>query len=55
MIDWLRSEMEKDKVGLELSKKEFINEIKSINKTHIFKEKPKLTLWQRIKTVLTGI
>ena len=51
-LDWLKSEIEKDKFELEREKKDLIKSIKSINKEEIIQPKIKLTLWQKIKKVL---
>jgi hypothetical protein len=51
-LDWLKSEIEKDKVELEREKNALINSIKSVNKDEIIQPKNKLTLWQKIKKVL---
>ena len=51
-LDWLRSEIEKDKVQLEKEKLQFINSIKTLNKEELVKPVKKLTLWQKIKKVL---
>lgn len=51
-IDWLKSEIEKDKVELEAQKKKLIESIKGINKEDIVKPVETLTLWQKIKKVL---
>jgi len=51
-LDWLKSEIEKDKVDLEREKNALINSIKSVNKDEIIQPKNKLTLWQKIKKVL---
>jgi hypothetical protein len=51
-LDWLKSEIEKDKVDLENGKLKFIESIKSIPKTEIITPKKKLTLWEKIKKVL---
>lgn len=51
-IDWLKSEIEKDKVELEVQKKKLIESIKGINKEDIVKPVETLTLWQKIKKVL---
>lgn len=53
-IDWLKNEVEKDRVELEKEKKEFIESIKGIKKEEIVKPEEELTLWKRIKKVLTG-
>lgn len=56
MQEWLKNEVEKDKKDIEKEKLKFLNEIKTLNKEDLFpqKNKVKLTLWQRIKKVLTG-
>jgi len=51
-IDWLKSEIEKDKVELEAQKKQLIESIKGISKEDIVKPVETLTLWQKIKKVL---
>ena len=51
-IDWLKSEIEKDKVELEAQKKQLIESIKGINKEDIVKPVETLTLWRKIKKVL---
>lgn len=53
-LNWLRNEIEKDKVELEKEKKEFIDSIKNAKKEDIIQKEDKLTLWKRIKQVLTG-
>lgn len=55
-VDWLKGEIEKDKIELERDKLKFIEQIKKIDKTQIL-PKPvqvkKLTLWERITKVMT--
>jgi uncharacterized protein YacL (UPF0231 family) len=53
-IDWLKNEIEKDRVQLETEKKKLIDSIKEFNKEDIILPKKKLTLWMRIKKVLMG-
>ena len=54
-LDWLQSEMNKDKVELDREKIKFISEIKKIKKEEIFsKEVEKPNLWKRIIKVLMG-
>ncbi len=53
--DWYNNEIEKDKLELEVEKKQFIDEIKKIKKEEIFpepKKQEKLTLWKRIKKTM---
>lgn len=52
LLNWLNSEIEKDNKDLEVDKKKFIQEIKSLKKEDIFK-KEKLTFWQRVKKVFS--
>ena len=51
-LDWLRSEIEKDKIDLENDKKKLIESIKSQTITEIVKPKEKQTIWMKIKKVL---
>lgn len=51
---WLMNEIKKDEEDLEREKLEFINKIKNLKKENILPDKPKkLSLWQRIKMILT--
>lgn len=55
-VDWLNSEIEKDKIELERDKLKFIQEIKKIHRSEILPkpiEIKKLTLWERIMKVIT--
>lgn len=53
-MKWLQNEIKKDQEALEREKLEFISQIKNFNKDTIVPDKPKkLTLWQRIKMILT--
>jgi F0F1-type ATP synthase membrane subunit b/b' len=53
-IDWLKNEIEKDKTELNKEKQRFIDSLKDFRKEEIVKPKEKLTLWKKIKKVLTG-
>jgi hypothetical protein len=53
-INWLKSEIEKDRIELEIEKKKLIESIKDLKKENIVKEKERLTLWKRIKKVMMG-
>ena len=57
VLNWYSQEINKDKKELDKIKNNFIKDIKNIKKDTIFKEvvTEKLTLWKRIKKVLTGI
>jgi hypothetical protein len=56
-LNWLRSQQLKDKNDVELNKRTIINQIKKINKEDLFtktEEKPKYSLWQKIKVMIWG-
>ncbi len=53
-IDWLKNEIQKDQAELNKEKQRFIESLKDFKKEEIAKPKEKLTLWKRIKKVLTG-
>ena len=57
VLNWYSQEINKDKKELDKINNDFIKDIKNIKKDTIFKEvvTKKLTLWGRIKKVLTGI
>ena len=57
VLNWYSQEINKDKIELDKIKNNFIKYIKNIKKDTIFKKvvTKKLTLWKRIKKVLTGI
>ena len=57
VLNWYSQEINKVKKELDKIKNDFIKDIKNIKKDTIFKEvvTKKLTLWGRIKKVLTGI
>jgi len=52
----LKNEIEKDNKDIEKEKLKFLNEIKNLKREDLFPQEVevKLTLWQRIKKVLTG-
>jgi len=53
-VDWLKSEIEKDKASLEIEKKRIIESLRGFKKEDIIKPEEKLTLWKRIKKVMMG-
>jgi uncharacterized protein YacL (UPF0231 family) len=56
ILNWYQNEIERDKKELELEKKQLIENLKNLKKDKIIGEKPKkMTIWQRIKKILTGI
>jgi len=50
LVNWLNSEIEKDKKDIDAEKLKLIKQIKSIKKEELFK-KEELTFWKRIKKV----
>ena len=55
-VDWLKSEIEKDKLELERGNLNLIKQIKKIDRSEILPkpiEVKKPTLWQRILKVIT--
>lgn len=54
ILNWLKSERNKDTKELEKEKQLFIQQIKKIKKEEIFPKPKKLTLWQRIKVTILG-
>jgi hypothetical protein len=56
ILNWLEREKTKDKIQLEKSKMDIVNQLKGIDKEHLFvKPKTKLTLWQRIRKTIWGL
>lgn len=52
-IDWLKSEIEKDKNDLDIEKHNLISEIKKLKKEDILPKKPeKLSVWGKMKKIL---
>ena len=51
-MEWLQNEIKRDVEDLNSQKLEFIEKIKGINKTDVIPVKKKITIWERIKTVL---
>lgn len=57
MRDWLKNEIEKDRLELNNEKNKFLNEIKKFSKEDLIpkkQQKTKITLWEKIKKVLMG-
>lgn len=54
LLDWLNKEKKKDEIQIEKDKENLIKEIKKFSKKDFFPEPKKLTLWQKIKTVIWG-
>lgn len=55
ILNWYQTEIQKDNQDLNREKNEFIKKIKKIKKDELINQAPKkLTLWERIKKVLTS-
>lgn len=56
ILNWYHKEVEKDKINVDKFKNDFIKTIKNVDKNQMFTnpKEEKLTLWQRLKKVLTG-
>jgi hypothetical protein len=54
ILNWLESEKLKDSKDIENIKQKYIQEIKGLKKEAMFQEPKKLTLWQKIKILLSG-
>lgn len=54
ILNWLESEKLKDSKEIENVKRKYIQEIKGLKKEEIFQLPKKLTLWQKIKILLSG-
>jgi hypothetical protein len=54
ILKWLDSEKLKDSNDIENIKRKYIQEIKGLKKEEMFQEPKKLTLWQKIKILLSG-
>lgn len=52
-MEWLQNEIKKDQESLEKEKLDFIKQIKKLKKEELLPiKKERISLWQRIKTVL---
>ena len=51
-LDWLKSEIQKDKLELDKDKSKIIESIKTLQKDELVKPPEKLTLWKKIKKAL---
>ena len=54
ILNWLKSETEKDDAAIKVSKEKFISEIKKMKKSDLFIKQPKLSLWQKIRKMILG-
>ena len=48
-VEWLKNEVEKDRIELDREKKEMIEQIKNYKKEEIVPKQKNYTLWERIK------
>jgi hypothetical protein len=56
ILNWLNKEKEKDKIQLEKSKADIVNQLKGMSKETLFiKQNTKLTLWQKIRKTIWGL
>jgi hypothetical protein len=53
-LDWLNKEKIKDSQEIRKHKEDLANQLKKLNKEVLF-QKPKKTLWTRIKKMIWGI
>lgn len=55
ILNWLEREKIKDKIQLDKSKMDIVNQLKGINKEQLFVQPTtKKTLWQRIRKTIWG-
>ena len=56
ILNWLEREKTKDKLQLEKSKMDIVNQLKGVSKEQLFvKPEKKLTLWERIRKTIWGL
>lgn len=53
-VEWLKNEVEKDRIELDREKREMIEQIKNYKKEEIIPKQKNYTLWERIKKVMMG-
>ncbi len=54
LLNWLKSEQQKDSKEIEAYKQKILKELKDLKKENLIQTPKKLNLWQRIK-ILLGI
>ncbi len=54
LLDWLNKEQKKDDEEIRKYKEDLAKQLKKMNKEDLF-QKPKKTLWTRIKKMIWGI
>lgn len=53
-MNWLENEKKKDLIEIENSKKQIINQIRSLNKEDLFQKPKKSNIWQKIVRMILG-
>jgi hypothetical protein len=54
LLDWLKSEQQKDSKEIEAYKRKILKDLKSLKREDLVPKPKKITLWQRIKILLLG-
>jgi hypothetical protein len=54
LLDWLKSEQQKDSKEIDAYKQKILKDLKSLKKEELVPKPKKITLWQRIKILLLG-
>jgi hypothetical protein len=54
LLDWLKSEQQKDSKEIEAYKQKILKDLKSLKREDLVPKPKKITLWQRIKILLLG-
>jgi len=54
LLDWLKSEQQKDSKEIEAYKQKILRDLKSLKREDLVPKPKKITLWQRIKILLLG-
>ena len=54
LLNWLNNAKNQDKKNLEIEKKKMVNEIRGMKKEDLIRIPKKLTLWQKIKIMISG-
>jgi hypothetical protein len=54
LLDWLKSEQQKDSKEIEAYKRKILKDLKSLKREDLVPKPKKITLWQKIKILLLG-
>jgi hypothetical protein len=54
LLDWLKSEQQKDTKEIEAYKRKILKDLKSLKREDLVPKPKKITLWQKIKILLLG-